>query len=176
MQTATFGGGCFWCTEAVFQNLNGVEKVISGYMGGHLKHPTYMEICEGNTGHAEVIQINFDEQKISFETLLLVFFKTHNPTTLNQQGNDIGTQYRSVIFYHDVAQQLEAQNLIDLLSAEEIFDRKIITEISPLETFYPAEDYHQNYFNLNKNKPYCTYVIQPKIDKLIATFRDQLKA
>lgn len=176
MQTATFGGGCFWCTEAVFQNLKGVEKVVSGYMGGELKHPTYMEICNGDTGHAEVIQIDFNDNEISFEELLLVFFKTHNPTTLNQQGNDIGTQYRSVVFYHSDEQKLQAENMINQLDNEKIFDNRIVTEVSPIAEFYAAEDYHQNYFNLNSNKPYCSFVIQPKLNKFIAEFGDKLKA
>jgi peptide-methionine (S)-S-oxide reductase len=175
MQTATFGGGCFWCTEAVFQNLKGVEKVTSGYMGGHLKHPTYMEICNGDTGHAEVIQIDFDENQISFEELLLVFFKTHNPTTLNQQGNDIGTQYRSVVFYENETQKLQAESMIDKLDDEKIYDAHIVTEVTPIAEFYEAEDYHQNYFNLNTNKPYCSYVIQPKLNKFIVEFKDKLK-
>lgn len=176
MQTATFGGGCFWCTEAVFQNLKGVEKVVSGYMGGELKHPTYMEICNGDTGHAEVIQIDFKENEISFEELLLVFFKTHNPTTLNQQGNDIGTQYRSVVFYNSDEQKLQAEAMINQLDNEKIFDNRIVTEVSPISDFYEAEDYHQNYFNLNTNKPYCSFVIQPKLNKFIAEFNDKLKA
>lgn len=175
MQTATFGGGCFWCTEAVFQNLKGVSKVISGYMGGELKHPTYMEICTGDTGHAEVIQIDFDENQISFSDLLLVFFKTHNPTTINKQGNDIGTQYRSVIFYENADQKSQSEKMIDDLSREDIFDKPIITQVSPISEFYEAEDYHQNYFNENKDKPYCSFIIQPKLDKFSADFREKIK-
>jgi peptide-methionine (S)-S-oxide reductase len=175
MQTATFGGGCFWCTEAVFQNLKGVSKVISGYMGGELKHPTYMEVCNGDTGHAEVIQIDFDENQISFSDLLLVFFKTHNPTTINKQGNDIGTQYRSVIFYENADQKSQSEKMIDDLSREDIFDKPIITQVSPISEFYEAEDYHQNYFNENKDKPYCSFIIQPKLDKFSADFREKIK-
>lgn len=176
MQTATFGGGCFWCTEAVFQNLKGVSKVISGYMGGELKHPTYMEICNGDTGHAEVIQIEFDENQISFNDLLLVFFKTHDPTTLNKQGNDIGTQYRSVIFYENADQKYQSEKMIDELSREDIFDKPIITQISPVSEFYEAEDYHQNYFNQNQDKPYCAFIIQPKLDKFSADFKEKIRS
>jgi len=175
MQTATFGGGCFWCTEAVFQTLKGVEQVISGYMGGDLKHPTYMEICNGDTGHAEVIQIEFDETVVSFSDLLLIFFKTHNPTTLNSQGNDIGTQYRSVIFYENEEQKQQAKQMIDELTQKNVFDEPIITEIIPVSDFYEAEDYHQNYFNQNQGKPYCAFVIQPKLNKFSADFREKIK-
>ena len=175
MQTATFGGGCFWCTEAVFQLLDGVSQVTSGYMGGELKHPTYMEICNGDTGHAEVIQMEFDENIITFEELLLVFFKTHNPTTLNRQGNDIGSQYRSVIFYDNQDQKFQAEKMIDELSRQDIFDQPIITEIVPITDFYEAEDYHQNYFNQNQNKPYCAFVIQPKLNKFAEDFKNKIK-
>ncbi|MDF3076757.1 MAG: peptide-methionine (S)-S-oxide reductase [Sphingobacteriaceae bacterium] len=175
IQQATFGGGCFWCTEAVFQTLNGVQKVVSGYMGGETQNPTYMEICNGDTGHAEVIRIDFDADVISFEELLLVFFTTHNPTTLNRQGNDMGTQYRSVIFYHTEEQRNEAEAMVRKLEAERVFDKKIVTEISPASEFYPAEDYHQNYFVQNTGKPYCAFVIQPKMNKLLADFREKIK-
>ncbi|MCZ4242478.1 peptide-methionine (S)-S-oxide reductase MsrA [Pedobacter punctiformis] len=175
MQTATFGGGCFWCTEAVFQTLNGVNQVTSGYMGGELKHPTYMEICNGDTGHAEVIQIQFDETIISFQELLLIFFKTHNPTTLNKQGNDIGTQYRSVIFYDNPEQKKQAEEMIDELTRQLVFDQPIITEITPVSEFYEAEDYHQNYFSENQSKPYCAFVIQPKLNKFTADFKEKIK-
>lgn len=171
---ATFGGGCFWCTEAVFQNLKGVSKVVSGYMGGKKPNPTYMEICNGDTGHAEIIQIEFDAEVISFGELLLVFFKTHNPTTLNLQGNDAGTQYRSVIFYHNEAQKQQAEAMIDKLEKEKVFDKPIVTEISPVSEFYAAEDYHQNYFNQNTNKPYCSFVIQPKLNKFMKEFGDKI--
>jgi peptide-methionine (S)-S-oxide reductase len=175
MEQATFGAGCFWCTEAVFQNLKGVTKVVSGYMGGTKPNPTYLEICQGNTGHAEVIQIEYDEAIISFDELLLVFFKTHDPTTRNRQGNDVGTQYRSVIFYYDQDQKQKAQTMIDNLTREMVFDRSIITEITPVSQFYEAEDYHQNYFNQNTNKPYCAFVIQPKLNKFIQEFRDKVQ-
>lgn len=175
LQQATFGAGCFWCTEAVFQNLKGVTKVVSGYMGGTKPNPTYMDICNGDTGHAEVIQIEYDEEEVSFDELLLVFFKTHNPTTLNRQGNDIGTQYRSVIFFHNQEQKQQAQDMLDTLTRELVFDKPIVTEISPVSEFYEAEDYHQNYFNQNTNKPYCAFVIQPKLNKFIEEFREKVQ-
>ncbi len=175
IEQATFGGGCFWCTEAVFQNLKGVSKVVSGYMGGHKSNPTYEDICPGNTGHAEVIQLDFDPELISFDELLLVFFKTHNPTTLNSQGNDFGTQYRSVIFYHTPQQKEQAQKIIGNLEKEMVFDKPIVTELSPVSIFYEAENYHQNYFNANSNKPYCAFVIQPKLNKFISEFREKIK-
>ncbi len=175
MEQATFGGGCFWCTEAVFQNLKGVSKVVSGYMGGHKAHPTYMEICNGDTGHAEIIQIEFDPEQISYDDLLLVFFKTHDPTTLNRQGNDSGTQYRSVVFYHNQEQKLAAEQMIDKLEKELVFDQPIVTEISPVTDFYEAEDYHQNYYQSNTGKPYCAFVIQPKLAKFTRDFKEKLK-
>ena len=175
MEQATFGGGCFWCTEAVFQNLKGVTKVISGYMGGHKPEPTYKEICNGDTGHAEIIQIEYNEQEISFEDLLLVFFKTHDPTTLNRQGNDAGTQYRSVVFYENPHQKTAAENVIDQLEKNMVFDRPIVTEITPISKFYAAEDYHQNYFNNNSSQSYCAFVIQPKLTKFIKEFGGKLK-
>jgi len=174
MQTAIFGGGCFWCTEAVFQSVKGVSQVVSGYMGGELKHPTYMEICNGDTGHAEVIQIEFDEKVTSFSELLLIFFKTHNPTTLNRQGNDTGTQYRSVIFYANQDQKEQAVKMIDELTKELVYDSPIVTEICPISDFYEAEDYHQNYFNQNQGKPYCAFVIQPKLNKFASDFKDKI--
>ena len=170
METLVVGGGCFWCTEAVFQRLKGVEKVVSGYMGGLFPNPSYREICTGKTGHAEVILVEFDPEQISLEELLLVFFKTHDPTTLNRQGNDVGTQYRSVIFYADEAQRVAAEKLIQHLEKEQIFDAPIVTELSPASEFYPAEDYHQNYFNQNGYQPYCTFVIQPKLEKFSKEF------
>ncbi len=176
LRNITFGGGCFWCTEAVFQNLKGVRKVVSGYMGGHTEDPTYMDICNGDTGHAEVIQVEYDDQEISLAELLLIFFKTHDPTTLNRQGNDVGTQYRSVIFYHDQEQKEEANRMIDRLTTELVYDRPIVTEVVPVSEFYQAEDYHQNYFNNNPNKPYCAFVIQPKLQKFIAEFGDKLSS
>ncbi|MEX8548280.1 MAG: peptide-methionine (S)-S-oxide reductase MsrA [Mucilaginibacter sp.] len=170
---ATFGGGCFWCTEAVFQNVKGVIKSVSGYMGGAVKNPTYEQVCGGNTGHAEVIEVEYDPAVISFNELLLIFFKTHNPTTLNRQGNDSGTQYRSVIFYADDEQKAEAEAMIQKLDAEGIFDQKIVTQVVPAETFYKAEGYHQNYFNNNSNQPYCAFVIQPKLNKFIKEFKEK---
>ncbi|MEH3112975.1 peptide-methionine (S)-S-oxide reductase MsrA [Pedobacter terrae] len=176
MQIATFGGGCFWCTEAVFKTLNGVTQVTSGYMGGTLKHPTYMEICNGDTGHAEVIQIAFDENVITFNELLLIFFKTHNPTTLNRQGNDVGTQYRSVVFYENDDQKMQTEKMIADLTEQHIFDKPIATEVAPVAEFYEAEDYHQNYFGHNQSKPYCAFVIQPKLNKFVADFKDKVKS
>lgn len=170
MERLVVGGGCFWCTEAVFQRLKGVTKVVSGYMGGIFPNPSYREICTGKTGHAEVIQIEFDPQLISLEELLLVFFKTHDPTTLNRQGNDVGTQYRSVIFYANETQRASAQQLIERLEDEQVFDAPIVTELSPAAEFYPAEEYHQDYFNQNTYQPYCSFVIQPKLEKLIKEF------
>jgi peptide-methionine (S)-S-oxide reductase len=175
MEQATFGGGCFWCTEAVFQNLKGVSKVVSGYMGGHKENPSYDDICTGDSGHAEIIQIDYDPGQISFEDLLLVFFKTHDPTTLNRQSNDVGTQYRSVVFYENQEQKIAAENMIDQLDKEMIFESPIITEVTPISKFYEAEDYHQNYFNNNANKGYCAYVIQPKLVKFTKDFWDKLK-
>lgn len=175
MQNATFGGGCFWCTEAVFQNLKGVNKVISGYMGGKTHNPTYEEVCTGNTGHAEIIQIEYEEDEISFNELLLVFFKTHDPTTLNRQGNDVGTQYRSVIFYHNQEQKEQALEMIDNLTKEMVFDRPIVTEVAPVSEFFQAEDYHQNYYNTNPDKGYCALVIQPKLAKFTEQFKEKLK-
>lgn len=172
---ATFGGGCFWCTEAVFQRLEGVIQVVSGYSGGKIKNPTYREICSGLTGHAEVIQITYDPTKIRFETLLLVFFKTHDPSTLNRQGADVGTQYRSVVFYHDEAQRIAAEKMRANLDAEGIFAQPIVTELSPATTFYPAEAYHQNYFNDHSNQPYCHAVINPKLQKFEKAFATYLK-
>jgi len=175
MEQATFGGGCFWCTEAVFQNLKGVTKVVSGYMGGHTEHPTYKDICNGDTGHAEIIQIEYNESEIGFEDLLLVFFKTHDPTTLNRQGNDAGTQYRSVVFYENAEQKTAAESMIDKLEKELVFDRPIVTEITPISKFYSAEDYHQNYYINNPDQGYCAYVIQPKLAKFTKEFGNRLK-
>ncbi|QOW48698.1 peptide-methionine (S)-S-oxide reductase MsrA [Acinetobacter sp. YH12138] len=173
MQQAVFGGGCFWCVEAVFLQLKGVQTVVSGYAGGVTQHPSYEQICEGNTQHAEVIQINFDDSQISFSQLLDVFFATHDPTTLNRQGNDVGTQYRSVIFYQDESQKQIAEQRIDELKAEGI---NIVTELSPMPTFYPAEEYHQNFFARNPNQGYCNFSIPPKLMKLRSKFQDLLKS
>jgi peptide-methionine (S)-S-oxide reductase len=175
LSIATFGGGCFWCTEAVFQRVKGVEKVVSGYMGGKVKNPTYKEVTTGLTGHAEVIQITYNPSIISYDELLEIFWGTHDPTTLNRQGADVGTQYRSVIFYHNEAQKELAETYKKKLDSSGAFERTIVTEISPASAFYKAEDYHQNYFNLNSNVPYCTYVIQPKLDKFNKVFSNKLK-
>lgn len=175
LQKATFGGGCFWCTEAIFTAVNGVKTVTSGYMGGKNPSPTYEDVCTGTTGHAEVIEISFDESVVSFCELLLIFFKTHNPTTLNRQGGDTGTQYRSVVFYHSENQKLETQEMINNLGSEHIFSDPIVTEISPAVTFYAAENYHQNYFVNHRNQPYCMAVIEPKLGKFAASFKDKIK-
>ena len=172
LEQATFGGGCFWCTEAIYLALQGVSKVTSGYAGGHVKNPTYREVCSGLTGHAEVIQITYDPQQISYEEILEIFWNTHDPTTLNQQGADHGTQYRSVIFYHGPEQKAIAEKYRMQLDDSGTFPSKIVTEISPISAFYPAEDYHQNYFNLNQGQGYCEYVIRPKVEK----FKKQYKA
>lgn len=163
-QLATFGGGCFWCTEAVFELLPGVKRVESGYAGGHVPNPTYKQVCTGETGHAEVIRIEFDPAVVSYERLVEVFFEAHDPTTLNRQGADEGTQYRSVIFYHDDAQKTAAEK--GKVAAQAQFDDPIVTEISPLPKYYPAEDYHQDYFKNNPNQGYCSFVIRPKVTKL----------
>ncbi len=174
-QLATFGMGCFWCTEAIFQELKGVIKVTPGYAGGHKENPTYEEVCEGNTGHTEVTQIIFDPTQISYAELLEVFFKVHDPTTLNRQGNDVGYQYRSVIFYHNDEQKKLAQYYKQKLNEEKVYDNPIVTAIEPFTNFYPAEDYHKNYYQLNSNKPYCQLVIKPKLEKFEKVFRDKLK-
>jgi peptide-methionine (S)-S-oxide reductase len=174
METATFGSGCFWCTEAVFQRLKGVESVMSGYSGGFVENPSYEEVCTGTTGHAEATQIKYDPAQISFEELLEVFWKTHDPTTVNQQGNDFGPQYRSAIFYHNDEQRRLAEEYKKKLDAARIWDKPIVTEITPFTNFYPAENYHQDYFNRNPNQPYCTYIIRPKLKKLEDVFRDKL--
>ncbi len=175
LKEATFGGGCFWCTEAVFQRIEGVEEVISGYSGGDIKNPSYREVCTGRTGHAEVIRVLYDPEKVKYEELLEVFFKTHDPTTLNRQGNDVGTQYRSVIFYHDEQQEKIAKEVKEKLSKAGIWTDPIVTEISPVKNFYKAEEYHQNYFNNNKNQPYCRIVIIPKLEKFEEVFGEMVK-
>ena len=175
LEIATFAGGCFWCTEAVFLELNGVKSVVSGYIGGVTLNPTYKDICIGNTGHAEAIQITFDSNKITFEELLEIFFATHDPTTLNRQGNDSGTQYRSEIFYHDDIQKKLSENYISLLSKENTFGKPVVTVISKATKFYEAEDYHQNYYNQNQSQGYCSYVITPKVEKVRKLFKDKLK-
>lgn len=175
LKTATFGGGCFWCVEAVFERVKGVESVVSGYSGGNIKDPTYREVTSGLTGHAEVTQIKYDPEVITFAVLLEIFWKTHDPTTLNRQGADVGTQYRSVIFYHDDNQKSLAETYKDKLIAAGVYKDPIVTQIVPFEEFYVAEDYHQEYYELNSNQPYCQYVIVPKIKKLEAVFADKLK-
>ncbi|EIA08078.1 peptide-methionine (S)-S-oxide reductase MsrA [Flavobacterium frigoris] len=175
-EVATFAGGCFWCTEAVFLELKGVKSVVSGYIGGKTIDPTYKEICGGETGHAEAIQITYDSNEISFGELLEVFFATHDPTTLNRQGNDVGTQYRSEIFYHNEMQKEISEEYISLMSRENTFGQPIVTQVSAISIFYKAEEYHNNYYNENKTQGYCSYVITPKIDKLKKYFQDKLKA
>ncbi|GAB4331693.1 MAG: peptide-methionine (S)-S-oxide reductase MsrA [Flammeovirgaceae bacterium] len=175
LELATFGGGCFWCVEAVFQRLNGVEKVVSGYSGGKIPNPTYEQVCTGTTGHAEVCQISYNPQVVSFEELLEVFWKTHDPTTLNRQGNDVGTQYRSVIFYHNDQQKTLAEKYKKKLEESGVFSKPIVTEISPMKVFYSAEKYHQNYFNTNPRQPYCMYVVQPKVEKFKQVFSNKIK-
>jgi peptide-methionine (S)-S-oxide reductase len=176
LETATFAGGCFWCTEAVFLRLKGVKTVVSGYIGGKTANPTYKDICTGMTGHAEAIQITFDPTELSFGELLEIFFATHDPTTINRQGNDVGTQYRSEIFYHNDVQKQLSEEYIALLNAENTFGKKVVTKLSPAPIFYPAEDYHQNFYDRNPEQPYCNFSIPPKIDKLEAKFRDKLKS
>lgn len=175
LQKITFGNGCFWCTEAIFTTVKGVQKVASGYMGGHVKNPTYKQVCRGDTGHAEVTELEYDADEISFDELLLIFFRTHNPTTLNRQGNDVGTQYRSVIFYHTDEQKAQAEAMIKKLTDEQVFDNPIVTEVTPAGEFYKAEDYHQNYFADNQSQPYCAYVIQPKLNKFAKEFTEKIK-
>lgn len=175
LDTATFGAGCFWCVEAVFQRLNGVEKVVSGYSGGTVPNPTYEQVCSGSTGHAEVTQIIYDPSKITYEELLEVFWSTHDPTTLNRQGNDIGTQYRSVIFYHNEKQKELAEAYKKKLDEANIFDKPIVTEITKFDEFYSAENYHQDYYDNNKSQPYCQFVITPKIEKFKKVFGNKLK-
>jgi peptide-methionine (S)-S-oxide reductase len=174
-ETAIFAGGCFWCTEAVFLELDGVLNVKPGYIGGKNPNPTYEEVCSGYSGHAEAVKIVFDPSKISFSDLLQVFFATHDPTTLNRQGSDAGTQYRSEVFYTNDNQKQITQDYIAQINAENTFGKNVVTKLSAVSTFYVAEDYHQNYYNLNKNKSYCTYVITPKIDKVKKEFKEKLK-
>jgi peptide-methionine (S)-S-oxide reductase len=175
VEKATFGAGCFWCVEAVFQQLRGVQQVVSGYTGGKKANPTYKEICTGTTDHAEVAQITFNPQEISFETLLDIFWKTHDPTTLNRQGADTGTQYRSAIFYENETQKKMAEQSKQKMEASRFWPDPIVTEISPLQTFYPAESYHQNYFQENPGNPYCQQVLVPKLQKLKKMFSNKLK-
>ena len=175
MEVTTLGGGCFWCTEAVFSQLKGVEKVESGYSGGALENPTYEQVSTGMTGHAEVVQVTFDPYVISFKELLEIFFSTHDPTTLNRQGQDVGTQYRSVIFYHDDEQKAVAKQVIKEISEEKIFDRPIVTQLEPFKAFYKAEDYHRDYFKRHPEQSYCSVIIAPKLEKLRAHYLSKLK-
>ncbi|MFC6096194.1 peptide-methionine (S)-S-oxide reductase MsrA [Flavobacterium qiangtangense] len=175
LEVATFGGGCFWCTEAIFLELEGVKKVESGYTGGKVANPTYDEVSTGTTGHAEATQITFDPAKISFGELLEIFFATHDPTTLNRQGADVGTQYRSEVFYHNDAQKKITYDYIKVLNTENTFGKPVVTKVSPAPKFYVAEDYHQNYYARNKGKSYCSYVITPKVEKVRKQYSDKLK-
>lgn len=174
MALATFAGGCFWCTETLFARLKGVTDVVPGYTDGHIKNPAYREVCTGRTGHAECIQLEYDPEKISFVSLLEVFFDTHDPTTLNRQGADVGTQYRSGIYYHDEMQKTAAEGLIDALTKEKKFYDPIVTEIKAFDIFYPAEVEHKDYYNLNSNQPYCAAVISPKVQKLLRKHASKL--
>ncbi|HEY6930216.1 MAG TPA: peptide-methionine (S)-S-oxide reductase MsrA [Thermoanaerobaculia bacterium] len=174
-EIATLAGGCFWCLEAVFDDLKGVESVESGYMGGKTANPSYEAVCSGTTGHAEVVQIAFDPRRVSFREILEVFFVIHDPTTLNRQGNDRGTQYRSAVFYHSAEQKAAAEQVIAQMTAERIYDDPIVTEIAPASQFYVAEDYHQEYFRRNPAQPYCAYVVRPKVAKFRKHFLEKLK-
>jgi len=175
LEIATLGAGCFWCVEAVFDDLKGVEDVVSGYSGGEIKNPTYRDVCSGSTGHAEVIQIKFNPQEISFRDILRVFFTVHDPTTLNRQGADVGTQYRSAIFYHSPEQKQIAHEVIEEITSERLYDNPIVTEVVAFADFYPAEDYHQEYFANNPTQPYCAAVVAPKVRKFRDKFADRLK-
>jgi len=175
LQTATLAGGCFWCLEAVYDEIKGVQGVESGYAGGHMDNPTYRAVCNGDTGHAEVVQVHFDPSVVSYRDLLNVFFAIHDPTTLNRQGADTGTQYRSAIFYHDDEQKKIAEELIKDLNAQKIWDRPLVTEVTKLDKFYMAEDYHQEYFANNPYQPYCMAVVSPKVSKFRKHFIEMLK-
>lgn len=174
-ETATIAGGCFWCTEAIFKRLKGVIKVTPGYAGGDVENPTYEQVCSGNTGHAEAIQIEFDPNVISYGKLLEIFFHLHDPTTLNQQGNDMGTQYRSAIFYSSNEQKEIAEKIKEKIEEEHIYKNTLVTEITPFTNFYPAEGYHQNYYDRNSDAPYCKFVIDPKLQKLLKEYKNELK-
>lgn len=174
-QTATLAGGCFWCLESAFNRLQGVENAVSGYMGGQMDRPTYHQVCGGDTGHAEVVQVRFDPDVIGFADLLEVFFALHDPTTLNRQGNDVGTEYRSAVFFHDPEQESQARAMIERLTAEGVFAQPIVTEVTPAATFWPAEDYHQGYAERNPAQPYCMFVVAPKLAKFRAKFAARLK-
>lgn len=174
-EVATLGGGCFWCLEAVYDEVQGVQKVVSGYAGGHVPNPTYEQVCTGRTGHAEVVQVAFDPDEISYREILEIFFAIHDPTTLNRQGPDVGEQYRSAIFYHDDEQRAVAEDVIEALEAEEVYDRPIVTEVEPLDEFYRAEAYHQDYFKNNPRQPYCQAIISPKLAKFRQKFAEKRK-
>ncbi len=174
-EAATLAGGCFWCTEAIFNELRGIEKVESGYSGGTVANPSYQQVCSGSTGHAEAVQVTFDPKVISFRDILRVFFTTHDPTTLNRQGADMGTQYRSAVFYHDGAQRSVAEEVIREMNASKVWKKPVVTEVSPFKAFYRAEDYHQDFFKNNPDSGYCQVVIEPKIVKLREHYRDRLK-
>ncbi|MEO6590517.1 MAG: peptide-methionine (S)-S-oxide reductase MsrA [Pyrinomonadaceae bacterium] len=176
LETATLGGGCFWCTEAVFDNVQGVNTVVSGYSGGHTENPTYQQVCSETTGHAEVVQIKFDSEEISYKEILQIFFGTHDPTSLNRQGNDVGSSYRSAVFYHSPEQKQAAEEVVKELTDEDVFGKPIVTEITEFTKFYPAEDYHQNYFEKNPNQPYCAAVVAPKVGKFRQKFAYRLKS
>lgn len=176
MEAATLAAGCFWCVEAIFDDLKGVEDVVSGYSGGHTENPTYKEVCSETTGHAEVIQITFDPSQLSFKELLQVFFTVHDPTTLNRQGGDVGTSYRSAVFYHSDEQRRVADEVIAEINAEGIFDNPIVTEVTAFDKFWPAEGYHQEYFANNPNRPYCAAVVAPKVAKFRQKFLSRLKS
>jgi peptide-methionine (S)-S-oxide reductase len=175
LETATLGGGCFWCVEAIYQNVEGVKGVVSGYAGGKVDNPTYQQVCTGTTGHAEVVQVTFDPDVISYQDILYIFWRTHDPTTFNRQGADVGTQYRSVIYYHNNEQKAIAEASKAETDASGLWSKAIVTEISPLSNFYPAENYHQNYYRLNPHQPYCMAVIDPKVQKFKKQFSDKLK-
>ena len=174
LEKATFGGGCFWCVEAVYQRVDGVKSVVSGYAGGSVENPTYEAVCTGRTGHAEVCQITFDSSVVTFDEMLLIFFKTHDPTSLNKQGNDVGTQYRSVVYYEDEAQRVATEKMKEKLLKEKIY-KKIVTEVSPIPVFYPAEAYHQNYFRLHPQAAYCRNIIDAKVEKFEKLFKENSK-
>lgn len=173
-ETATLGGGCFWCLEAIYQNVKGVSLVVSGYAGGSVDNPSYQAVCSGTTGHAEVMQITFDPDVISYNNILYIFWRMHDPTTPNRQAADVGTQYRSIIFYHDETQQEIAEHSRKQADASDLWDNAIVTEVVPLARFFPAEDYHQNYYRNNPRQPYCTMVIDPKVDKFKKSFQDMM--
>ncbi len=175
MEVITLGSGCFWCTEAIFQRLNGVESAVSGYAGGKTKDPFYREVVSGKTGHAEVVQVTFNPEIVTLEEILEVFWKTHDPTTLNRQGNDVGTQYRSVVFYHNDLQRATSEQIKASLEQAGVWEDPIVTEITPFDAFYPAENYHQDYYNENGSQPYCQFVVAPKVKKFKEVFGDKMK-